>query len=175
MLKAIARLFGSREKLVGAILDHPHRSFGDIYASETRYRADAVTRLPYPDSDSYEMWLQRTAYFDGKVDYWYSFAGDPDATPAGTRANQARDGIPPVEPRQRVSVWDDGRAVDGPYHAATPCSGRFGATGLGPPWWAARCPRRRALATIGRPGRDRPGPAATPAGRRSRNRPFGNK
>jgi hypothetical protein len=45
--------------------------------------AEGVARLPHAQVDGAETWLQRSAYFEGKQDYWYAFAGDPTATLAG--------------------------------------------------------------------------------------------
>jgi len=95
-------LYEGAAQLVGAILDHPERSYGEIYASETRFRADAVRRLPYPGSETYELWLQHSAYFDGQVNYWYSFAGDPRATPAGTRHGAPRADVERAAPTAPV-------------------------------------------------------------------------
>ncbi len=66
--------------LVGALLDQPALPFGEVFASEPRYAADGVVRLPHGLVEGAETWLQRSAYFDGKVDYWYAFAGNPDAS-----------------------------------------------------------------------------------------------
>ncbi len=64
-----------------------------MFASEPRHLADAVTRLPHADLDGREVWLQRSAYFDGRVDYWYAFAGDPDAGVSGARRTAATEAM----------------------------------------------------------------------------------
>ncbi len=69
--------------LVASMLDQPALPFGDVFASEPRYAADGVARLPHGLVGGAETWLQRSAYFDGKFDYWYAFAGDPTASLAG--------------------------------------------------------------------------------------------
>jgi len=66
--------------LVGTLLDRPDLPFGDVFASEPRFVADAVVRLPHGFQAGAQTWLQRSAYFDGKVDYWYAFAGNPSAS-----------------------------------------------------------------------------------------------
>ena len=66
--------------LVATLLDHPDLAYGDVFASEPRYSADGLARLPHGTIAGAETWLDRAAYFDGKVDYWYAFAGDPTAT-----------------------------------------------------------------------------------------------
>ena len=72
--------YGGAAHLVSTLLDEPELPFGDVFASEPRYLPGAVTRLPHPEGGGREVWLHRSAYFDGAVDYWYAFAGDPRAT-----------------------------------------------------------------------------------------------
>lgn len=69
--------------LVGKLLDEPDLPYGDVFASEPNYVADGLQRLPHALVDGAETWLHRSAYFDGKEDYWYAFAGDPTTTLAG--------------------------------------------------------------------------------------------
>lgn len=66
--------------LVGTLLDQPTLTYGEVFASEPRFSADGLTTHVHPDVDGAETWLHRSAYFDGKVDYWYAFAGDPTAS-----------------------------------------------------------------------------------------------
>ena len=72
--------------LVAALLDAPDLPFGDVFASEPNFVADAVARLPHAEIDGAETWLQRSPYFEGKEDYWYAFAGDPAGTLSGGSA-----------------------------------------------------------------------------------------
>jgi hypothetical protein len=69
--------------LVGKLLDEPDLPYGDVFASEPNYVAEGLERLPHGLVDGAETWLHRSAYFDGKEDYWYAFAGDPTTTLAG--------------------------------------------------------------------------------------------
>ena len=69
--------FEGAAHLVGALLDHPDRSYGDLFATEPRFAADGVVRHPHASVEGAETWLHRSPYFDGKEDYWYAFAGDP--------------------------------------------------------------------------------------------------
>ena len=69
--------------LVGTLLDDPNLPYGDVFATEPNYVADGVARLPHALVDGAETWLQHSAYFEGKQDYWYAFAGNPTATLAG--------------------------------------------------------------------------------------------
>jgi hypothetical protein len=76
--------FEGAAQLVGTILEQPQLPYGQIFAADPRFDATAVTRGPNPAAAHGEIWLQHSPYFDGKSDYWYGFAGNPDATPAGT-------------------------------------------------------------------------------------------
>jgi hypothetical protein len=86
--------------LVAALLDGPQRPYADIFASEPNYQADGVVTLPHAEVDGAVTRLQRSAYFADQTDYWYAFAGDPQATFGGGRRVIAalRAAIPPVPP-----------------------------------------------------------------------------
>ncbi|MEO5986870.1 MAG: hypothetical protein ABIW50_06840 [Candidatus Limnocylindria bacterium] len=90
--------------LVGAMLDQPTMPFGDVFASEPRFSADGLVRLPHELVAGAETWLHRSAYFEGKVDYWYAFAGNPAASLASHASAASFDGIalaaavPPLDP-----------------------------------------------------------------------------
>jgi hypothetical protein len=75
--------------LVAAMLDGPTRPFGEVFASEPRFTGDGLTRLPHGLVNGAETWLHRSAYFDGALDYWYAFAGNPAANLAGGAATAA--------------------------------------------------------------------------------------
>lgn len=75
--------YAGAAELVAALLDRPDAAFADVFATESRYDADAVTRLAHASVPEAETWMQRSAYFGGRVDYWYAFAGNPAATFAG--------------------------------------------------------------------------------------------
>ncbi len=66
--------------LVATLLDQPTLTYGEVFASEPRFQSDGLVRLPDPAIDGAETWLHRSAYFEGKVDYWYAFAGNPTAS-----------------------------------------------------------------------------------------------
>lgn len=70
--------------LIGTLLDAPTKTYGEVFATEPRFAADGLTRLPHGAVDGAETWLHRSAYFDGKVDYWYAFAGNPAASLSGS-------------------------------------------------------------------------------------------
>jgi hypothetical protein len=86
--------------LVSALLEGRDTPFGEIFASEPNYLAEGVTRAPHATVTGAETWLQRSPYFDGTLDYWYAFAGDPAATFAGGVATLAVNvpAVPPLVP-----------------------------------------------------------------------------
>ena len=69
--------------LVGTMLDTPSLPYGEVFASEPNFVAGGVAKLPHQTIEGAETWLHRSAYFEGKLDYWYAFAGDPTASLAG--------------------------------------------------------------------------------------------
>lgn len=69
--------------LVDRLLGTPTATYGDIFAGVPNFEAAALSRLTDAAAPS-EVWLHRSSYFDGKLDYWYAFAGDPGASPATT-------------------------------------------------------------------------------------------
>ena len=75
--------FEGAAHLVGALLDGPDRSYRDIFMSEPLFDRDALVKKPHATVAGAEAWLQKSPYFEGKVDYWYAFAGDPDASLGG--------------------------------------------------------------------------------------------
>lgn len=72
--------FEGAAHLVATLLAQPQLPYGDVFASEPRFQADALVRLPDPATEGVETWLHRSPYFEGKVDYWYAFAGNPMAS-----------------------------------------------------------------------------------------------
>ena len=66
--------------LVGTLLDAPEMPYGEVFASEPRFDPEGVTKLEHLSVGGAETWLHRSPYFEGKVDYWYAFAGDPAAS-----------------------------------------------------------------------------------------------
>jgi len=91
--------------LVATLLDRPDLPFGEVFASEPRFAADALARLPNGNREGAETWLHRSPYFEGKVDYWYAFAGDP----AGSVATGGQPGAgagPAVVPAPSTALAD---------------------------------------------------------------------
>ncbi len=84
--------FESAAHLVGMMLDQPTLPFGSVFASEPRFSADGLIELPHLLVEGAQTWLHRSAYFEGKVDYWYAFAGDPAASLAAARTGIGDEG-----------------------------------------------------------------------------------
>ena len=84
--------------LVGALLDGPNRPYRDIFMSEPRFEGDRLFIRPHASVDGAETWLHRSRYFEGKLDYWYAFAGDPDASLTGRPRSATAAAPEPAEP-----------------------------------------------------------------------------
>jgi hypothetical protein len=69
--------------LVSALLDGPDQPYRHIFMSEPQFDRDALVKQHHATVVGAETWLHKSPYFEGKVDYWYAFAGDPDASLAG--------------------------------------------------------------------------------------------
>ena len=78
--------------LVGALLDGPDRAYRDIFMSDPQFDRDALVTEPHATVAGAETWLHKTPYFEGKVDYWYAFAGDPDASFGGKDVGRSAGG-----------------------------------------------------------------------------------
>ena len=89
------RLLWRGRRLVHALIDQSGRTFADVFRSEPQFRPDALSRHRHPQVAGTQIWLHRSAYFDGKVDYWYAFAGSPRARMADARVDHP---VPPAGP-----------------------------------------------------------------------------
>jgi hypothetical protein len=67
--------------LVDRILANRAMRYGDLFAADHRYVPSALTTQPHHFSPGQQIWLHRSKYTDGPPNYWYAFAGNPDATP----------------------------------------------------------------------------------------------
>lgn len=72
--------FEGAAHLLTELLADPTRPFGEVFGSEPRFLADGLVRLPHAFVDGAETWLHRSPYFDGRLDYWYAFAGNPNGS-----------------------------------------------------------------------------------------------
>jgi hypothetical protein len=68
--------------LVGRLLANRQTTYGTLFAMDGRYVPSALRGYAHPFSPGRQVWLHRTKYTDGPPDYWYAFAGDPNAVPA---------------------------------------------------------------------------------------------
>lgn len=91
--------FEGAAHLVGRLLDRPELPYGEVFASEPRFVAEGLARSAHAGVKGAETWLHRSAYFEGRVDYWYAFAGNPGASlsagSAGVSALPAAEAIVP--------------------------------------------------------------------------------
>jgi len=71
--------YGGAARLVRSLLDGSGLTFAEVFRSEPQFSPDAVSRHRHPQVPGTRIWLHRSAYFDGNVDYWYAFAGSPRA------------------------------------------------------------------------------------------------
>ena len=68
--------------LVGRLLANRQATYGTLFATDHRYVPSALRGYGHPFSAGRQVWLHRTKYTDGPPNYWYAFAGNPDAVPA---------------------------------------------------------------------------------------------
>ena len=68
--------------LVGRLLANRQATYGTLFATDHRYVPSALRGYGHPFSAGRQVWLHRTKYTDGPPNYWYAFAGDPNAVPA---------------------------------------------------------------------------------------------
>ncbi len=92
--------------LVGALLDGPNRPYRDIFMSEPRFEGDRLFIRPHASVAGAEAWLHRSRYFEGKLDYWYAFAGDPDASLADRSTAKMPTSATAAEPEPAIAVVD---------------------------------------------------------------------
>lgn len=68
--------------LLGRLLANRQATYGTLFATDRRYVPQALRGFGHPFSAGRQVWLHRTKYTDGPPNYWYAFAGNPDAVPA---------------------------------------------------------------------------------------------
>jgi hypothetical protein len=74
--------YAGAARLVSAILTSPNTTYGDIFRADPLFAFGELEELEHPSAEGRQMWLHRSRYFYGQLNYWYAFAGDPNATPA---------------------------------------------------------------------------------------------
>ena len=98
--------------LVTALLDGPNLAYRDIFMSEPNFSPDALVTRRHPTVPDAQTWLHYSPYFEGKLDYWYAFAGNPNATFAGgaaaawSRPGAAATAEVPPEPEGPIPTLD---------------------------------------------------------------------
>ena len=85
--------------LVSQLLDDPDRPYHDVFMGEPNFSRDALVMRPHGSIDGLQTWLHKSPYFEGKVDYWYAFAGDPSMSLSGARSPSASGTVTAVRPR----------------------------------------------------------------------------
>jgi hypothetical protein len=68
--------------LVGRLLANRQTTYGTLFSTDPRYVPSALRGYFHPFSAGRQVWLHRTKYTDGPPNYWYAFAGEPNAVPA---------------------------------------------------------------------------------------------
>lgn len=101
--------------LVDRLLGQRHTEYGAIFGADHRYVPSALSVQPHHFAAGQQLWLHRTKYTDGPPNYWYAFAGNPQATPIRSwdpvaptvelerPLDAAREVDPRVEPKLRFS------------------------------------------------------------------------
>ena len=82
--------YAGAARLVTNLLAHPNATYGDIFRGEPNFQNGDLKTIDHPFVDGRELWLHKSPYFHGQVNYWYAFAGDPEATPAGSGVDSRR-------------------------------------------------------------------------------------
>lgn len=72
--------YAGAAQLVATMLDNPALPYGEVFAADPHFELDGLARLEHGLVPEAETWLHRSPYFEGKLDYWYAFAGDPTAS-----------------------------------------------------------------------------------------------
>jgi hypothetical protein len=104
--------YGGAAVLIDRLLGHGRQPFSRVFAAEPQYEAGAVRAHGHPLVEGAEVWLHRSPYFEGKVDYWYAFAGDPRRAFGGGAARGSWTG---ASPPASGAVAKVGRASSYPF------------------------------------------------------------
>jgi putative cell wall-binding protein len=92
------------ESLVQRLLTQRDTNFADLYRADAGYDASAQRRSVHPEVDGDQVWVQKTYSRWLGTDYWYAFAGNPNATP--DNGNIAPPPPPPSASVSRISGTD---------------------------------------------------------------------
>ena len=80
---------GGATRLVRDILRSPSTSYGDIFRNDPAFPFGRLDATEHPFLTDRQLWMHRSLY-NGSLSYWYAFAGDPEATLAGTGVDSRR-------------------------------------------------------------------------------------
>jgi hypothetical protein len=81
-----ATAYGDADDIVRRVLTQRSRTFAQIFRDGEGYSASTLKTMTHPDIAGSQVWVQRTvagSLHFGDPDYWYAFAGNPNATPSG--------------------------------------------------------------------------------------------
>ncbi len=67
--------------ILDAVLRSRSTSFGQIFTRGNGYDAGALQKYAHPDIAGDQVWIQKTYNTWLGTDYWYAYAGNPNATP----------------------------------------------------------------------------------------------
>ncbi|HEX5039105.1 MAG TPA: Ig-like domain-containing protein [Candidatus Limnocylindria bacterium] len=85
----IATAYGDADQIVTRVLTMRTTTFADIFRAGRGFSSSTLTTMAHPDVSGAQVWVQRTSVSGlhfGDPDYWYAFAGNPNATPSGAAA-----------------------------------------------------------------------------------------
>jgi hypothetical protein len=71
---------GGAAGLIERLLSVPALPYGDVFRGDPQFAADALRVAPHPSVAGGELWMHRSPYFGGQLNYWYAFAGNPRRT-----------------------------------------------------------------------------------------------
>lgn len=73
-------LWGGAASIIDTVIREPSRTYADIAASAPGYDAAAQRHFQHADLPGDQVWIQKTSAGSLGTDYWYAFAGNPNAS-----------------------------------------------------------------------------------------------
>ncbi|HEU5324384.1 MAG TPA: cell wall-binding repeat-containing protein [Candidatus Limnocylindria bacterium] len=98
-----ATAYGDADQIVSRVLAAGSTTYGQIFSAGRGYSASTLTEVPHPDVSGAVVRVQQTVISSlhfGDPDYWYAFAGNPNASPglaAGTPVAPPAPSAPPAQ------------------------------------------------------------------------------
>ena len=97
--------YGGAARLVHALLDQSGRTFANVFRSEPQFRPGALSRHAHPQVPGTQIWLHRSAYFDGERRLLVCLCRQSDG-PHGRCPGRSSGRAPSRRPRRRRSpAW----------------------------------------------------------------------